>query len=224
MSNLCVRTESDPYPLCEISLHNHCACTSRFLFPIFFPLFTITSSAVPDLSGFVSCQVLMNSYSFIAIDSARLVSSAVVTVWYMNIPQVNLRAELSTCALFNDWSTLRSNSLHTEAEDTKLEISKDIGQILLEYLIQSTTQKQNAALTFMMLNSDDCDMIFCKVLRPAVHHGAWISDLQYFRQQISRQMSFQGNKIHSFISLNTYVYMKYIIEVFSEKHIYIIRN
>lgn len=67
MSNLCVRTESDLYPLCEISLHNHFACT--FLFPIFFPLFTITSSAVPDLSGFVSCQFLMSKRPLTQQDS-----------------------------------------------------------------------------------------------------------------------------------------------------------
>jgi len=39
-------------------------------------------------------------------------------------------------------------------EEHKLEKSKYIGKILLEYLIQLSTQKHDAAMTSIMLNSD----------------------------------------------------------------------
>lgn len=143
-----------------------------------------------------------------ASDSVRLILLAVAMLECRSSPQVNFRAELSNHTLFNCCSTPRSHSWNTKlghfqvsvcwAEECKLQNSKDIGQILLKYLTQSSTQKTWCSNEFHSIKRRWPWHKFSE-LTPTIHSDTWVSGLQDFRQQISRKQSSWGNIIYFFV-------------------------
>lgn len=146
ISNVCVRCEFDPYPLCEISFHNPFITPQDFFSLILFPLLP---SATQEVLGFhVRCRWIgshwLSKTHFISSNhGARIFPKETLG---QNCQHVHY---LITGVLSDpNLDRLRLRVL-------SLKIMKIQDKVLLEYLIRTTTQKRNAPMTFMVLNSDN---------------------------------------------------------------------